>query len=225
MLSTLKKKLLGTYYEIQTSKITSQAITFLYLDICNKKMNAILRILASKRRALSVLLVIAAVGSLVRDDLTSAVISQSLKWQTSYANVKVAQPEAEVHVPALLDLQSQRTLSLNLGGGMCKWQPPVYTVPDDIDFYKTVIAGFPSGDKRMIFVQVSELCSFNPNAATNLLVLIVYTFCRWKLSQVGQLRMNGISNTWESVIILSSKLIIHTMRVFGDGMVLPTRLS
>jgi len=60
-----------------------------------------------------------------------------------------------MHVPATLDLQSQRQLSLNLGGGNCKWQPPVYDVPEEIDFYKTVIAGYPSGDKRMIFVQVS----------------------------------------------------------------------
>lgn len=62
-----------------------------------------------------------------------------------------------MHVPPTLDLQSQRRLSLNLGGGNCKWQPPVYEVPEEIEFYKTVIAGFPSGDKRMIFVQMEAL--------------------------------------------------------------------
>lgn len=50
-----------------------------------------------------------------------------------------------------------RHLSLDLGGGRCKWQPPVYEVPGDISFHKTVIAGYPSGDKRMIFVQMEAL--------------------------------------------------------------------
>lgn len=64
---------------------------------------------------------------------------------------------SQMHVPATLDLLSQRKLSLNLGGGNCKWQPPTYDVPIDIDFHKTVIAGYPSGDKRMIFVQMEAL--------------------------------------------------------------------
>jgi hypothetical protein len=36
-------------------------------------------------------------------------------------------------------------------------QPPVYEVPEDINFYKTIIAGFPSGDKRMTYVQMEAL--------------------------------------------------------------------
>ena len=49
--------------------------------------------------------------------------------------------------------ENRRALStsLDLGGGKCKWQPPTYDVPDNIDFYKTLIAGFPSGDKRMVW--------------------------------------------------------------------------
>ena len=70
-----------------------------------------------------------------------------------YTNSNVISP----HIPSTLDLQSQRQLSLNLGGGNCKWQPPSYDVPTDIDFYKTIIAGFPSGDKRMIFMQMEAL--------------------------------------------------------------------
>ena len=85
---------------------------------------------------------------------------------------------SELRVPASLDLPTQRRLrrnknnkerrlatSLNLGGGDCKWQPPIYEVPEDIDFYKTLIAGYPSGDKRMIWLQMEalagwrELCS------------------------------------------------------------------
>ncbi|EJK48025.1 hypothetical protein THAOC_33214 [Thalassiosira oceanica] len=64
---------------------------------------------------------------------------------------------AEVYIPASLDEVSQRRLTLNLGGGNCKWQPPIYDVPETIDFHKTVIAGFPSGDKRMIFIQMEAL--------------------------------------------------------------------
>jgi len=51
----------------------------------------------------------------------------------------------------------RRGLSINLGNGQCKWQPPTYDVPDNIEFYKTLIAGFPSGDKRMIFIQMEAL--------------------------------------------------------------------
>ena len=36
-----------------------------------------------------------------------------------------------------------RTLSIDNGDGTCKWQPPAYTIPEDIDFYKTIIAGYP----------------------------------------------------------------------------------
>ncbi len=36
-------------------------------------------------------------------------------------------------------------------------QPPSYDVPEYIDFYKTIIAGFPSGDKRLTFVQMEAL--------------------------------------------------------------------
>ena len=50
------------------------------------------------------------------------------------------------YVPASLDDESQRKLSLNLGNGECKWQPPTYYVPNDVDFHKTLVAGFPSGD-------------------------------------------------------------------------------
>ena len=50
-----------------------------------------------------------------------------------------------------------RDLSLNLGGGKCMWKPPTYEVPDDLEFTKTLIAGFPSGDKRMTYVQMEAL--------------------------------------------------------------------
>lgn len=39
----------------------------------------------------------------------------------------------------------------------CTRQPPAYEIPEEIDFYKTIIAGFPSGDKRLTFVQMEAL--------------------------------------------------------------------
>ena len=68
-----------------------------------------------------------------------------------------ASKPAEPYIPASLDEGAQRRLTLDLGGGNCKWQPPVFDVPENIDFHKTIIAGFPSGDKRMIFVQMEAL--------------------------------------------------------------------
>lgn len=41
----------------------------------------------------------------------------------------------------------------------CKWQPPDYAKGEDTsaNYHKTLIAGFPSGDKRMIFTQMEAL--------------------------------------------------------------------
>jgi hypothetical protein len=65
-----------------------------------------------------------------------------------------------IFIPSSLDADSQRRLSANLGGGQCKWEPPVYEVPQDIDFHKTFIAGYPSGDKRMVYLQMEALAGF-----------------------------------------------------------------
>eukprot|EP00804_Cyclotella_cryptica_P003650 CCRYP_002217-RA/>CCRYP_002217-RA protein AED:0.27 eAED:0.27 QI:433/1/1/1/1/1/2/92/153 len=53
--------------------------------------------------------------------------------------------------------KSGRGLSLDLGGGNCQWKEPLAAVPAEIDFYKTLPAGFPSGDKRMAYVQMEAL--------------------------------------------------------------------
>ena len=55
-----------------------------------------------------------------------------------------------------LDIPSRR-LSINLGNGTCRWTPPIYDVPENITFQKTLIAGFPSGDKRLTFIQMEAL--------------------------------------------------------------------
>ncbi|KAL3776469.1 hypothetical protein ACHAWO_000048 [Cyclotella atomus] len=50
-----------------------------------------------------------------------------------------------------------RGLSLNLGGGDCEWKEPLAVVPTEIDLWKTLLVGFPSGDKRMSYVQMEAL--------------------------------------------------------------------
>ena len=54
-----------------------------------------------------------------------------------------------------------RALSLNLGNGTCEWRPAIqYTdvnFPTYTKFQKTIIAGYPSGDKRVTFLQLEGL--------------------------------------------------------------------
>lgn len=38
-----------------------------------------------------------------------------------------------------------RRLSVDLGEGNCEWREPLNGVPDEYDFEKTLVAGFPSG--------------------------------------------------------------------------------
>jgi hypothetical protein len=42
-------------------------------------------------------------------------------------------------------LKFKRKLSIDLGNGDCEWREPSKTVPDGLDFEKTLIVGFPSG--------------------------------------------------------------------------------
>merc|ERR1719343_340333 len=65
--------------------------------------------------------------------------------------------ESTVFIPPSLDASHQRRLSINLGGGDCEWTPPDYEGVEELDLHKTAIVGFPSGDKRMIFVQMEAL--------------------------------------------------------------------
>ena len=54
-------------------------------------------------------------------------------------------------------LDNVRHLSRYLGNGQCEWTPPLYEVPEDVTFFKTLIAGYPSGDKRLTFLQMEAL--------------------------------------------------------------------
>ncbi|KAL3757999.1 hypothetical protein ACHAWU_001391 [Discostella pseudostelligera] len=54
----------------------------------------------------------------------------------------------------------RRELSINLGGGNCLYAGPEPVVPESIDFHKTIIAGFPSSDKRMVYQQMEALTGY-----------------------------------------------------------------
>jgi len=62
------------------------------------------------------------------------------------------------YIPSSLDEYSQRRLSLDLGDGDCLWAAPEYRnekIPDDLP--TTIIAGYPSAGKRLIFLQMESL--------------------------------------------------------------------
>jgi len=69
----------------------------------------------------------------------------------------ISEGKQSLFIPLSLDVSAQRRLSIDLGGGSCQWMPPEYEVPNNIDFFKTLIAGFPSCDKRMTFIQMEAL--------------------------------------------------------------------
>ena len=101
-------------------------------------MFSIARILQAEKKWKAALLFVATAAQIAF--VVVLQLSSYLNNDSPYLRIEAAQTEgeAELHLPATLDLQSQRALSLNLGGGNCRWQPPVYTVPEEIDFYKTV---------------------------------------------------------------------------------------
>ena len=70
--------------------------------------------------------------------------------------------DAEVTEGMLRALNSRRlAMSLNLGNGTCQWKAALqYTdngFPSEAELHKTIIAGYPSGDKRLTFVQLEGL--------------------------------------------------------------------
>ena len=84
--------------------------------------------------------------------------SASALYQPSTDEVDASTNANALYIPPSFDtIDNRRKMSLNLGGGNCQWQPPTYEVPSEINFHKTIIAGYPSGDKRMIFTQMEAL--------------------------------------------------------------------
>lgn len=103
----------------------------------------------------TMLFVLGAIFAVVRDEISSPLLYQTLRGNTMHV--------AKLYIPRSLDTDTHRRLSnsLNFGGGACQWQPPTYDVPEGLDFYKTFIAGFPSGDKRMAYLQMEALAGFS----------------------------------------------------------------
>jgi len=63
-----------------------------------------------------------------------------------------------------LDMFSNfRRLSINLGGGRCKWTPPNYQANKTTPYFKTLIAGYPGGAKRIVYSQVEGLTGLSVN--------------------------------------------------------------
>ncbi|KAL3780037.1 hypothetical protein ACHAWO_007450 [Cyclotella atomus] len=46
-----------------------------------------------------------------------------------------------------------------LSGGDCEWTQPS-AVPEDLDLWKTLLVGFPSGDKRLVYLQMEAMTGF-----------------------------------------------------------------
>ena len=70
--------------------------------------------------------------------------------------------DAEVTEGLMRAFNSRRlAMSLNLGNGTCLWNAALqYTdtgFPSDAELHKTIIAGYPSGDKRLTFIQLEGL--------------------------------------------------------------------
>ena len=82
-----------------------------------------------------------------------------LLYSSSYSNNE-NETSQEYFKSISASRKTDRSLTIDLGNGACEWQPPIYDIPEEIDFYKTAIVGFPSGDKRMIFVQMEALTNW-----------------------------------------------------------------
>ena len=51
--------------------------------------------------------------------------------------------------------------SISYGNGQCLWKPPTYSIPENIDWIKTLVVGYPSGDKRLVFMQLEALTGWS----------------------------------------------------------------
>jgi len=59
-------------------------------------------------------------------------------------------------IRSFISSNQHRLVSLYLGNGRCKWTPPSYDPPEG-EFHKTLIVGYPSGDKRLTYIQMEAL--------------------------------------------------------------------
>ncbi len=79
----------------------------------------------------------------------------------SQEDTSFGKPPIILHTPPFLGIDCRHALSLNIGSGNCKWLPPQYSVPENINFCKRIIAGFPLANKRTIFMQMEGLMGWS----------------------------------------------------------------
>jgi hypothetical protein len=77
--------------------------------------------------------------------MTTAAIVLSTAFALLVIDDEINSIRADMMTAIKDTLKSKRRLSIDLGGGNCEWREPFRTVPDGVDFEKTIIAGFPSG--------------------------------------------------------------------------------
>lgn len=54
-------------------------------------------------------------------------------------------------------------ISINIGGGKCKFMPPSYTANESVTYFRTLIAGYPGGSKRIVYNQFEGLTGLSVN--------------------------------------------------------------
>lgn len=63
----------------------------------------------------------------------------------------------------IIEEYRNRGLSINLGGGKCKWTPPFYRANEKTPYFKTLITGYPGGAKRIVYTQIEGLTGLSVN--------------------------------------------------------------
>jgi len=137
-----------------------------------------------KQRMLLFLVTIGAVALLVVDELSFTNLSRRLNQRDNASDI-LQEDETNVlgsvdNILRSLTKNDLRSLSINLGNGDCEWTSPTFDVPENITFTKTLIAGYPSGDKRLAFVQMEALTGLSARDEWDFafLVSIVNDSCR-----------------------------------------------
>lgn len=70
--------------------------------------------------------------------------------------------DTELEVPRINEeFNAYRQMSTYLGDGECRWEAPAEVVPEDLDLLKTLVVGYPSGDKRVTYLQMEALTGWS----------------------------------------------------------------
>lgn len=93
--------------------------------------------------------------------LTSADMNKSTRKVLAIAVVVTTIVSIFFQESLISGLNKARRLSINLGDGECEWKAAIQYrdegFPSSTTFLKTIIAGYPSGDKRLTFTQLEGL--------------------------------------------------------------------